>query len=137
MEDNDIVKTTITFNPKLPEEAIVLQHLYEKGKFSTNIKNQLIKSFCGKQEKQMFINMSEEELIGNLGLLLYCIDKKGLDISKMVMGYCNINAALLKTEQEEEVESYNIVQDNEQDDIEQDIEDVENCGIDLCWLKTK
>ena len=50
----------------------------------------------------------------------------------MVMGYCNINAALLKTEQEEEVESYNIVQDNEQDDIEQDIEDVENCGIDLC-----
>ena len=80
----------------------------------------------------MFMNMSEEELIGNLGLLLYCIDKKGLDISKMVMGYCNINAALLKTEQEEEVESYNIVQDNEQDDIEQDIEDVENCGIDLC-----
>lgn len=78
------------------------------------------------------MNMSEEELIGNLGLLLYCIDKKGLDISKMVMGYCNINAALLKTEQEEEVESYNIVQDNEQDDIEQDIEDVENCGIDLC-----
>ena len=75
--------------------------------------------------------MNEEELISTLGLVLYAIDKKGLDISKMVMGYCNIQPQII---------AEGIVQDgdtnsntvNEIEDIEDLTEEVENCGIDLC-----
>lgn len=132
MEDNDIIKTTITFNPRVPNEAIVLSHLYEKGKFSTNIKNILIETLCkSNDEKTLFLEMNEEELISTLGLVLYAIDKKGLDISKMVMGYCNIQPQII---------AEGIVQDgdtnsntvNEIEDIEDLTEEVENCGIDLC-----
>ena len=132
MEDNDIIKTTITFNPRVPNEAIVLGHLYEKGKFSTNRKNRLIETWCkANDEKTLFLEMNEEELISTLGLVLYAIDKKGLNISKMVMGYCNIQPQII---------AEGIVQDgdtnsntvNEIEDIEDLTEEVENCGIDLC-----
>lgn len=136
IKENDIIKTTITFNPRIYQEAQIIAALYEKGKFSTNIKATLIRAVCKQNpmlsDNSMFLEMNEEDLVSCLGILLYTIDKKGIDISKMVMGYCNIQPQIITTEGVIPSDGNNPNENIEEEDLEDLTEDVENCGIDLC-----
>ena len=136
IKENDIIKTTITFNPRIYQEAQIIAALYEKGKFSTNIKATLIRAVCNQNpmlsDNSMFLEMNEEDLVSCLGILLYTIDKKGIDISKMVMGYCNIQPQIITTEGVIPSDGNNPNENIEEEDLEDLTEDVENCGIDLC-----
>ena len=96
----DTVKTTITFNPTLDKEAKVLGALYEKGKFSTNIKQKLIEVFEGQERIISYKPMSNEQLISNLATLLFEMDNRGIDISKMIAGYCNTTVQVHKKDYE-------------------------------------
>ena len=159
----DTVKTTITFNPTLEKEAKVLGALYEKGKFSTNIKQKLIEVFEGQERIISYKPMSNEQLISNLATLLFEIDNRGIDISKMIAGYCNatvqvhnkdydVDKLLFRADYIPQEKRYiysdvkevgeknnNIEMENkiekeviDEEQLEQDILDSENCGIDLC-----
>lgn len=143
MKKDDIIKTTITFNPRIKKEADILSVLYEKGKFSTNIKAILEKAICVDKASyncNIFADMDNEQLISNLGMLLYTLDKKGLDVSKMLLGYCNITVPIsipMQNTQDNnnnniQVEVINQKEIINQEEIEQMEEDISSCGIDLC-----
>lgn len=88
----------------------------------------MIKEICCKNKPMdsMFVDMNDENLVSCLAILLYTIDSKGIDISKMIMGYCNISPQIINSGQVDNSPS------TEVEDNITDIEDVENCGIDLC-----
>lgn len=129
IKESHIIKTTITFNPRIQNEAKVIAALYEKGKFSTNIKEILINEVCKNKQNSkdlMFLDMNNETLVSSLGILLYTINNRGIDVSKMLLGYCNITC---QTNLDVE---YNNNTSTIKEEIEDLTEDVENCGIDLC-----
>ena len=129
IKENHIIKTTITFNPRIQKKAQVIAALYEKGKFSTNIKQALMKQVCSKKEvctETLFTNMNDESLISSLSLLLYTIDNKGIDVSKILLGYCKIPIQQIALEYKEPNKP--TVHEEEIEDL---TEDVLNCGMDL------
>lgn len=127
----ETVKTTITFNMAVESERMLIGQLYEKGKFSTNIKNRLIESYTGEIAKDIqFTGMAKDKLIGCFATLLMEIDSQGIDISKMIVGYCN----LFTNNYEPKTQNVGVQQVEKQEEPKDDfnIEEFESCGLELC-----